>query len=123
MTGLYRGDWKSPDHKFQSGIIPAHPAYMTGVKGETDAARALLPSSGRFLLNIKSSEIPGLRDVSFVYGVARMFKAGIRELDTILPLKGIYLKNNGELILMTSYDPNERLYLEIPLLSNKNDTP
>ena len=119
VTGLYRGEWKSPDHKFQSGIIPAHPAYSVGVNGEA-AKRALLPSSGRLLLNIKSSEIPGLNDISFVYGVARMFKAGLRELDTILPLKGVFLKSNGELILMTSYDSNERLYLEVPLPLKKN---
>jgi hypothetical protein len=60
VTGLYHGDWSSPNHKFQSGILPARPSTKpktTQVKDNTAATRALQPAAGRMLLTLRSTAV------------------------------------------------------------------
>lgn len=122
VSGLYRGDWHSPNHKFQSGVLPLYPSMEARVKSTSADSRALEPSSGRLLLTLKSSKVPGLADVTSVFGIARLFGAGLQDNDMVIPLKGVYVRSNGELTLMTSYDPNEHLFLEVPPFRPSNGT-
>lgn len=124
VSGLYRGDWNSPNRKFQSGVLPIRYFLQAQTKQATKYdRRALDPSSGRIFLTIKSSKVSGLTDVTFVFGIARLIGANIDNNDMVVPLKGVFVRSNGELTLMTSYDPNEHLFLEVPSFrGSKNDT-
>lgn len=122
VSGLYRGDWRSPNHKFQSGVLPLYPSLQARTKSGPADSRALEPSSGRLLLTIKSSKVPGLSDLTFVFGIARLFGASLQDNDMVVPLKGVFVRSNGELTLMTSYDPNEHLFLEVPPSRPSNGT-
>ena len=46
-----------------------------------------------------------------MFGIARLFGGGIGDTDSVVPLKGLFVASSGELALVTSYDPNERLYV------------
>jgi hypothetical protein len=51
-----------------------------------------------------------------VFGIARLFAGGIGDTDSVVPLKGLFVASSGELALVTSYDPNERLYVSFTLV-------
>ena len=61
VTGLYRGEWSSPNHKFQSGILPARPSTkpktQASSRDNAAATRALKPAAGRMLLTLRSTAV------------------------------------------------------------------
>ena len=148
ITGIFRGDWSSPNHKLQLGIVGSDAALMrsehsksagnnsnkgvavggrtggTGLRTMRPQNSALLhqPSSGKLIIQLKSSEITNIKDITYVYGVARMMGAGISYTDLLYPVKGVYLSNTGELHLLSAFDANDDLYLEIPKVSRKSNS-
>jgi hypothetical protein len=70
--------------------------------------------NGKLLMQLKSVSIPYANDLHFVYGVIKLYGAGPRLSDMLLPIQGISLPKFGIVTLMITPFKTSKLYLQLP---------
>ena len=101
ITGIYQGEWDR-----RSG------------PGKGDDGSVLAPwnanKHGRFLIQLRSTSLPTVPDLDFVYGVVKLYHTSSSETGVLFPIQGVFLASAGSLTLLSSSMVTERLYLELP---------
>jgi len=127
VTGMYRGSWarvimtpKQVSDQLQIvnasiGTWYDESSYST----PTAAGMQLIPpasyaSSGKLLMQLKAVAVDNIPDMTFVYGVIKLYGAGVQSSDILYPLQGIFLSNVGTLSLLSSPYINQKLFLDVP---------
>lgn len=70
--------------------------------------------SGKLLMQLRSVSIPNVNDLHFVYGVIKLYGAGPRMSDLLLPIQGISLPNFGIVTLLITHFKTQKLFLQLP---------
>jgi len=89
----------------------------------TNYTNGISHAKGSMLFQFKSIAIRNIPNAHFIYGVMKAYgvpvKKSKRKVEDILyPLQGLYLKNTGELSLVTTPSQSHNLFLAVPLRSN-----
>jgi hypothetical protein len=99
LTGMFKGNWKT-----DSGI-----RNLNDIENSNNAF-----TSGKLLMQLRSVTIPNVNDLYFIYGVIKLYGAGPRMTDMLLPIQGISLPNFGIVNLMITPYKTQKLVLQLP---------
>lgn len=100
LTGMFRGSYsRKTEITRMLDIVDNH--------GPDDI-------SGRLLMQLRSISIPDVNDLHFVYGVIKLYGAGPRMSDLLLPIQGISLPNFGIVTLLITHFKTQKLFLQLP---------
>jgi len=106
LTGMFRGVYS----KNELGTESKRNLVETDNRQNSDSRHI----SGKLLMQLRSVSIPNVYDLHFVYGVIKLYGAGPRMADMLLPVQGISLPNVGVLTLLITPFKNQKLYLQLP---------
>lgn len=84
ITGVYHGKWELNTAKGNSSKSPGERSAKT------------------FMMQLRSVKLNNVPDLDFVYGVAKVYKAGMGEADLFYPLQGEYCAMYS-LVLLSRY--------------------
>jgi len=96
---MFKGNWKT-----DSGI-----RNLNDIENSNNAF-----TSGKLLMQLRSVTIPNVNDLYFIYGVIKLYGAGPRMTDMLLPIQGISLPNFGIVNLMITPYKTQKLVLQLP---------